>query len=144
MRRIGNQIIVCAVSRNAPPSRVRIVAGDFIAAAAFKRVPVVVDGRRVVNRFALIEREETMDRNERTLVRIASRAPTGEIGFPRSIADSPRRAVKHRQPGGHDANRGPDDQHRENFPGEPREETLLFRIVGIGLLIVRAEGDAAF
>ena len=144
MRRIGNQVIVGAVGRNAPPSRVRIVAGDFIAAMTVKRVPVVVGGRRVIDRFALTEREEAVDRNERTLVKIALRAPGGEIGFPGSVADSARYAVTHCQPGGRDAKRGPDDQHRENFPGEPREETLLFRIVGIGLLIVRTEGHAAF
>ncbi len=81
MRRIGNQIVVGAVGRNAPPSRVRIVARDFVAAMTVKRVPVVVGGRRVIDRFALIEREEAVNRNERTLVRIALRAPGGETWF---------------------------------------------------------------
>src|SRR5690606_23138343 len=80
--RIGNEVVVFAIKRDAPPARRWIGADDFIAARDAEPVTLIIAASGEIDRFVSVEREQTRNRDTRARIGVSLNAANGEVCFP--------------------------------------------------------------
>src|SRR5690606_7902829 len=80
--RIGYEIVVFAIKRDAPPACRRIEAGDLIAARNAQLVARIIAVSGEIDRLVAIEREKPRNGNTRARIGVGLCAANGEVCFP--------------------------------------------------------------